>query len=180
MGKATRVTNAGGKEKTVFHPNPGQLKIAPGVQQSLPFGYGHVGHFQRDPLQFWMEGAIYDIITSRRANIKDTGDVLSVLLQARHPKTGKGLTDQQIRNELVGILMPGYEPGALVFAWACHLLASNPPTQDLARKEVAEVLGGRVPTPEDIPRLPYLTSCYPRDHPPVPLDLANGPSVCQR
>jgi cytochrome P450 len=97
---------------------------------------------------------VYRLIEERRASREDTGDLLSMLLAA-HDEDGSGMTDQQLRDELMTIFLAGHETTALALTWAWYLLAQNPEAEAKLAAELDEVLGGRAPTVEDLPRLRY-------------------------
>ncbi len=102
-----------------------------------------------------LDEAVYRIIAERRRSGEDTGDLLSMLLAARDEETGEGMSDQQLRDEVVTILIAGYETTADALAWTWYLLGAHPETRARLRAELAAVLAGRVPTVEDLPQLPY-------------------------
>jgi cytochrome P450 len=92
------------------------------------------------------------IITTRRSEPGDEGDVLSMLLLARDEETGEGMDDRQVRDEVMTLLFAGHETTATALTWACYLLAVNPQHQDQVRTEVS---GLGTPGAEDLPRLTY-------------------------
>ncbi len=100
-----------------------------------------------------LDDILYDLIRQR----KETGgrdDLLSVLMQARHEDGGR-MTDRQLRDEAMTLFLAGHDTTALTLSWAWYLLAQNPTVYDALQAELATVLGGRSPTPADLPRLPY-------------------------
>ncbi|MCA1619512.1 MAG: cytochrome P450 [Acidobacteria bacterium] len=97
---------------------------------------------------------VYRLIAERRASGEDTGDLLSMLLRARD-EDGSGMTDKQLRDELMTIFLAGHETTAVVLTWAWYLLAQNLEAEERLAAELSEVLGGRAPTAEDVPRLRY-------------------------
>ena len=64
-------------------------------------------------------------------------------------------TDEQIHAHALTFLLAGHETTALLLAWCWDMLAHNPMAQSILQAEVDSVLGGRLPTPEDIQKLPY-------------------------
>ena len=64
-------------------------------------------------------------------------------------------TDEQIHAHALTFLLAGHETTALLLAWCWDLLAHHPMTQSILQAEVDSVLGNRLPTPEDIQKLPY-------------------------
>ena len=97
---------------------------------------------------------VYRLIEERRASRTDTGDLLSMLLAAQD-EDGSGMTDKQLRDELMTIFLAGHETTAVALTWAWYLLAQNPEAEGRLAEELEEVLGGRAPTVEDLPRLRY-------------------------
>jgi cytochrome P450 len=83
-------------------------------------------------------------------------DMLDMLLAARDPETGEGMTKAELRNNLLAFIVAGHETTALALAWALYLLAFDGSVQKRAREEVHDVLGERVPTAADLAAMPYL------------------------
>ncbi|HEX7317452.1 MAG TPA: cytochrome P450 [Pyrinomonadaceae bacterium] len=97
---------------------------------------------------------VYRLIEERRASGEDTGDLLSMLLRAQD-EDGSGMTDRQLRDELMTIFLAGHETTALALTWAWFLLAQNSEAEARLGAELEEVLEGRAPTVADLPRLRY-------------------------
>jgi cytochrome P450 len=109
------------------------------------------------------DALIFDLIAERRANPKPLRDLVSLLLAARDADTGEALSDRQIRDEAVTLLLAGHETTANALAWTLYLLGtvSHPQADDPQLRLHAEldaVLAGRLPTFDDVPRLPYVTA----------------------
>jgi len=83
------------------------------------------------------------------------GPVLPMLVHGRDG-TGSGLTDEEIRDQAVTMIAAGYETTSAAMGWVVHLLGAHPEWQERARSEVTDVLGGRGPAAQDLPRLPLL------------------------
>ena len=79
---------------------------------------------------------IYDEIRRRRGaeDLEQREDVLSMLLLARD-EDGRPMTDEELRDELVTLLVAGHETTATGLAWAFDLLLRNP--RVLARAQEA-------------------------------------------
>jgi cytochrome P450 len=89
------------------------------------------------------------IARRRAAGVDDEdGDLLALLLRS-------GLTDHEIRNELVTLVIAGHETVASALTWSLYLLAANPAVQEQLHRELDEVLGDRSPAWPDLARLPY-------------------------
>jgi cytochrome P450 len=80
---------------------------------------------------------IYDEIRERRAapDLAERDDVLSMLLQARH-EDGSEMSDEQLRDQLMTLLVAGHETTASSLAWAVERLVRNPPVLARLRDEV--------------------------------------------
>jgi cytochrome P450 len=103
-----------------------------------------------------LDAFIYDLIEKRRREGEDQGDVLSMLLQARDEETGATLSDQEIRDELITLLIAGHETVASALTWCWMLLSQHPTVRERMEAEVDEVVGnGRLPTPADLENLPF-------------------------
>jgi cytochrome P450 len=100
-------------------------------------------------------GIIDDLIARYRADRSDHGDLLSVLLAARDEDTGTAMTDAQVHNEITTLFVAGIETSSAALSGAFYELARNPLIEQRVVDEFDEVLAGRPPTPEDLPRLEY-------------------------
>jgi cytochrome P450 len=100
-----------------------------------------------------LDEVVYGIIRDRRPD-DDRGDLLSMLLQARD-ELGAGMSERQVRDEVMTLLLAGHETTALALTWAFLLLDRNPEARDRLEAELAEVLGGEPVSPEDVRALPY-------------------------
>jgi cytochrome P450 len=101
-----------------------------------------------------LDGVVQDIITERRQG-DDKGDLLSMLLVARDEETGEGMNDRQVRDEVMTLLLAGHETTSNALTWTWYLLSQHPDAESRLHAELEQVLGGRTPTVEDLPRLVY-------------------------
>jgi cytochrome P450 len=88
---------------------------------------------------------------------QDQGDLLSMLMASRDEETGQGMSDRQLRDEVVTIFSAGHETTALALTWTFYLLSTHPEVERRLRQEVDQALGGHLPTVADLPRLAYVT-----------------------
>lgn len=101
-------------------------------------------------------GAVVDrIIQQRKQNFKDGGDLLSSMILARDDKTGAAMDDEQLRHQIMTLLLAGYETTASAISWTWYLLSQNLHVMDRMRREVRKVLDGRPPRYADLDNLPY-------------------------
>lgn len=103
-----------------------------------------------------LDGAIYDLIARRRQAQAGSPDLLSMLLLARDPETGEGMSDRQVRDEVATIFVAGHETTAVALTWTLHLLSQHAEVLARLRAELAATLDGRLPTLADLEALPYL------------------------
>jgi cytochrome P450 len=103
-----------------------------------------------------LERIVYKMIAQRRADgLKTAGgsdDLLSRLLNAED-ESGRRMSDRQLRDECITLLLAGHETTALALSWAAYLLAQNPDAQKQLQAEIDAVLCGRLPGVTDLPRL---------------------------
>jgi cytochrome P450 len=102
-----------------------------------------------------LDEIMYGLIETRRLADKPPEDLLTMLINARDDETGEGMTDRQIRDEVVTIFFAGHETTASTLSWSWYLLAQHPEIATTLHAEVREVLEGRIPTIEDYPNLVY-------------------------
>jgi cytochrome P450 len=114
---------------------------------------------------------VADILAARRREPdRDRGDLLSMLMEARDEETGSGLSDREIRDQVVTFIGAGHETTAIALAWTFFLLAQHREADARLRDEVDRVLCGRVPMVDDLPRLDYTRRAIEeslRIYPPV-------------
>jgi cytochrome P450 len=101
------------------------------------------------------EALVARFLAERRADGRDRGDLLSMLLAARDPETGQGMSDKQLRDEIITILLAGHETVANALTWTWYLLARHPEAEARLHHELDRVLGGRVPTFADLAELEW-------------------------
>lgn len=83
------------------------------------------------------------------------------LLDRLRAEGGKdGLAPDELRNEVLTLLMAGHETTAHAMAWCLHHLARNPDAAKALRLEARAVLGGRLPRAADLPRLVHTRAAF--------------------
>jgi len=103
-----------------------------------------------------LDATIYRMIADRRASGDDRGDLLSMLLVAQDSEgDGGGMSDLQLRDELMTIFLAGHETTANALTWTWYLLSQHPDVEARFHAEIDLVLGGRLPTADDLVALPY-------------------------
>jgi cytochrome P450 len=105
-----------------------------------------------------LDGAVNRIIAERRDAGIDTGDLLSMLLLAQDGGDGQpagGLTDRQVRDEALTLMLAGHETTANALTWAFWLLSRDRAVEARLHAELDGALGGRAPGAGDLGVLPY-------------------------
>ena len=90
-----------------------------------------------------------------RRDIPDGTGVLDHLLALRDEDGQPVLSDEQIRDEAITLMLAGHETTAQALTWSWYLLARNPAVEDELVTELRTVLGDRPATAADYPRLEY-------------------------
>jgi cytochrome P450 len=107
-----------------------------------------------------LDQIVYRVIREHREDRRDRGDFLSMLLLAQDEDDGSVMTDKQVRDEAMTIVLAGHETTANALAWTFYLLAQHPAARARLEHEVDAVLGGRSPTLADLPKLPYALQVF--------------------
>jgi cytochrome P450 len=97
--------------------------------------------------------------------------MIRLLLEARDPETGDALDPEALRNEAAVIFMAGHETTANSLAWTWYLLSQAPEAEARLHAELDTVLGARLPSLDDVPRLLFTRAVFEeaiRLYPPVP------------
>jgi cytochrome P450 len=94
-------------------------------------------------------------IDDRRMSGEDTGDLLSMLLMAQDADDGETMSDKQVRDEAITVFGAGHETTATALMWTWYLLSQHSEVEAKLLAELDSVLGGRTPTLDDLPNLPY-------------------------
>ncbi len=107
-----------------------------------------------------LDALVYGLIAERRASGEDTGDLLSMLLAAQDEETGLGLSDEEVRDEVITLLAAGHDTTANALTWTLWLLSEHPETQAALHAEVDAALGGRPAGFDDLARLPFTRQVF--------------------
>jgi cytochrome P450 family 135 len=116
----------------ITNPRWAIFLIALGPQRIREFG-----PFKRDMAR--VDSLIYDEIAERRLaeDLSDREDILSLMLQAQH-EDGSPMTDAELRDELVTLLVAGHETTATALAWAVERLVRHPEKLERLAAEAAD------------------------------------------
>jgi cytochrome P450 len=82
-----------------------------------------------------LDGVVERVLATR-GTTGDTGDVVSMLLAARDEETGEGMPHRQIRDEVLTLLLAGYETTAVALSWAWYELWRTPAAREALDAEL--------------------------------------------
>lgn len=104
-----------------------------------------------------LHASVDDTIARARAEKPGEGKphMIRMLIDARDADTGDALSDADLRDEAMTFFFAGHETTALTLTWGFTLWTQHPEVVARLKAEVDSVLGGRVPTFEDVARLTY-------------------------
>jgi cytochrome P450 len=98
-----------------------------------------------------LDRVIAELIAERRSAGASGDDLLSLLLRAE--ESGSGMTDEEVRDEALTLVLAGHETTANALAWTWYLLAQHPAAEARLHAELDDALAGRPPSASDLPRL---------------------------
>lgn len=101
-----------------------------------------------------IDATVWKTIAQRRSEKEEGVDMLSLLVRAQDPETGVGMSDRQLRDELVTMLLAGHETTAGALMWTLWLLAQHPDVRAEVEAELDRL--GEPPDHDDLERLPLL------------------------
>ena len=123
---------------------------------SLPLGFPTRRNLRARRAIRLLDDVVFGLIAERRRDPgRDAGDLLAMLLATRDQETGEGLSDRELRDQLITFIGAGHETTAVALAWTAYLISQHPEADRRLRAEAAEVLDGRAPTAADLPKLLY-------------------------
>jgi cytochrome P450 len=103
-----------------------------------------------------LHDTVDQVITDYRTQDTDRGDLLTRLLLARDEETGESMSDQQIHDEVMTIMVAGTETTMVTLSWVFYVLGARPDIEKRIHAEVDDILHGRPAGLDDIPRLTYV------------------------
>ena len=102
-----------------------------------------------------LDEVVYRMIAARRLRREDRGDLLTMLLNAQDADDGSRMTARQVRDEVMTLFLAGHETTAMALSWTWYLLSRHPEVDARLADELRSVLGGRLPSVADLPKLTY-------------------------
>jgi cytochrome P450 len=115
----------------------------------IPPAVPRPGHFRVRLMLRHFEAAIDVIISNRRRRLAADPtdvpqDILTLLLKAKDPESGEGLSETEIRANVLTFIAAGHETTANSIAWSLFLLSQSPAWQERVAAEAARVLDGHL------------------------------------
>ncbi len=111
-----------------------------------------------------LDRIVYRLIADRRKMMENgqpgPDDVLGRLLKAQDTENGSGMSDQQVRDEVLTLFLAGHETTANALTWTWYLLSQNPDVEKRLQQEVDQVLSGHAPGVADLENLPYTHNVF--------------------
>jgi cytochrome P450 len=102
-----------------------------------------------------LDDETFRVIAEARATEERAPTLLAMLLDAVDEETGEGLTDPELRNEVITLFLAGHETTALLLSWGVTLLTEQPDAEPPLHDEVERVLQGRAPDAASLRELDY-------------------------
>jgi cytochrome P450 len=135
----------------VFAPPVWSMRLFAATVQRAPLLPRPLDGVQR--VMRTVDTTVWDVIRERQEHPTDSDDLLGLLLRTELPP-------RRVRDEVTTFMLAGHETTANALTWMWYLLAINPDARERMLAEVDEVLEGRTPTVDDVPRLPWTTACF--------------------
>lgn len=139
-----------------------------GAPEWLP----HPGRRKARAAVDYLRSSLSTVIANRRRNPADRNDLVSMLLEAKDPETGRMMSDTEIIDNLLTFITAGHETTALGLAWTFHLLSQNSDVERKVVEEIAAVTGGNPVAAGHIAELTYTRQVFSeamRLYPPAPV-----------
>ena len=103
-----------------------------------------------------IDAALYEQIAQRKAAAQNgRPDIMAMLIEARD-EDGQPMSDQELRDEMITMLLAGHETTATSLSWVVHRLLQNPDVLEKVRAELQRVVGGGPIQAEHMSELAYL------------------------
>jgi cytochrome P450 len=106
-----------------------------------------------------LDELMYRLIDERRSGTPKN-DLLDMLLAAQDEETCEGMTDRQLRDEIITIFAAGHETTAITLTWTWYLLSKHPDVLSRMQAEIDGALCGRTPTIADLAKMPYTLQVF--------------------
>jgi len=98
---------------------------------------------------------IHQVVAHRRASDSNRSDILGMLMSARDQETLKGMSDSQLVNEALTLIVAGHETTASTLNWGWYLISQDPEVEAKLSKEVDTLLSSEAPAFNDLSKFTY-------------------------
>src|SRR3954454_947139 len=109
----------------------------------MPDWLPRIGRLRARPAIGFFEEVVGELIETRRALIASgepaPRDLLTLLLEAADPETGRGLSDLEVRANIVTFIGAGHETTANALSWSMYLVSKAPAVRERLEREVADI-----------------------------------------
>ena len=102
------------------------------LPRSIPLPFTHR---QQNALKS-LNKIVHGIIQARRRNPEEHDDLLGMLISACEEGSGRRMTDEQLRDEVMTIFVAGHETTANAMAWLMYLVSQHPEVEQRIRAEI--------------------------------------------
>jgi cytochrome P450 len=110
--------------------------------------------FRFERAQAALDTIVFRLIAEHRRDDRDRGDLLSMLLAARDEERA-GMTDRQVRDEVLTLFLAGHETTANALTWTWTLVSRHPDVAERLAEEAVSVCGAGPVTPDHVNALTY-------------------------
>jgi cytochrome P450 len=120
----------------------------------------------------YLKHVLNDLIAEARRKPSGRGDLLSLLVEAKDPETGRAMGDEDVRDNLLTFIAAGHETSAVALTWTFYLLNRHRNVEERVRREIVAVTGGLPLHAAHIDRLSYTKQVVQeamRLYPPAPV-----------
>lgn len=140
----------------------------------MPDWLPRLGRLKARPALRYFEEVVNELMDARRrllaSGAEAPEDLLTLLLRAKDPETGQGLTDVEVQANIVTFIGAGHETTANALTWSIYLVSQDEGVRARVEEELDRVLGsdpGRVRTDELVFTRAVIDEAL-RLYPPVP------------
>ncbi len=102
-----------------------------------------------------LKSLVQQLMDERRESSRRYDDFLEAFMESKDKVTGEGMTDKEIIDEVMTLIIAGHETGATTLNWAWYLLSQNPAEEKKLQDEVDKGVAGDIPTFDEVGNLPF-------------------------
>jgi len=102
-----------------------------------------------------LKSLVQQLMDERRQSEKRYHDFLEAFMEAIDKESGEGMTDKEIIDEVMTLIIAGHETGATTLNWAWYLLSQNPAEEKKLQDEVDNGVAGDIPTFDEVGKMPF-------------------------